>query len=128
MSIVHQLRNKFMLVWNKNILIRFVHFCQNTWQQHKLVIEQTQAQSRKGQEWDRKIVLPKFNPTSSIERTYIFWSSMNPYFHVRFMPPKSNMSQTIITINFKKLKSSERVTYNCWFRESAYNLDVTWLL
>ena len=32
-----QLRNKFMLVWNKNILIRFVHFCQNTWQQQKCV-------------------------------------------------------------------------------------------
>ena len=32
---VCQLRNKFMLVRNKNILIWFVHSCQNTWQQHK---------------------------------------------------------------------------------------------
>ena len=34
-KIVCQLWNKFMLVPNKNLLIRFVHFCQNTWQQHK---------------------------------------------------------------------------------------------
>ena len=26
-----------MLVWNKNILIRFVHFCPNTWQQQKIL-------------------------------------------------------------------------------------------
>ena len=31
--IVCQLRNKFMIVQNKNILIWFVHFCQTTWQQ-----------------------------------------------------------------------------------------------
>ena len=30
---VCQLRNKFMLMWNKNIFIWFVHFCQTTWQQ-----------------------------------------------------------------------------------------------
>ena len=34
LMIVCQLRNKFMLVRNKNILIWFVHFCQTTWQQH----------------------------------------------------------------------------------------------
>ena len=30
---MRQLQNKFMLVPNKDMLIRFVHFCQNTWQQ-----------------------------------------------------------------------------------------------
>ena len=34
LMIVCQLRNKFMLVRNKNILIWFVHFCQTNWQQH----------------------------------------------------------------------------------------------
>ena len=34
--IVCQLRNKFMIVQNKNILIWFVHFCQTTWQQQLL--------------------------------------------------------------------------------------------
>ena len=29
-----RVRNKFMLMWNKNIFIWFVHFCQTTWQQH----------------------------------------------------------------------------------------------
>ena len=31
---VHQLRNKFMLMWNKNIFILHVRICQTTWQQH----------------------------------------------------------------------------------------------
>ena len=32
---VCQLRNKFMLMWNKNIFIPNVRICQTTWQQHK---------------------------------------------------------------------------------------------
>ena len=31
---VCQLRNKFMLMWNKNIFIPNVRICQTTWQQH----------------------------------------------------------------------------------------------
>ena len=31
---VCQLRNKFILMRNKNKLVWFVHFCQTTWQQH----------------------------------------------------------------------------------------------
>ena len=33
---VCQLRNKFMFMWNKNVFIWFVHFCQTTWQQHMI--------------------------------------------------------------------------------------------
>ena len=32
---VCQLRNQFMLMWNKNILITNVRICQTTWQQHR---------------------------------------------------------------------------------------------
>ena len=32
---VRQLRNKFMLMWNKNIFILHVRICQTTWQQQK---------------------------------------------------------------------------------------------
>ena len=35
---VCQLRNKFMLMWNKNIFIPNVRICQTTWQQHKFPI------------------------------------------------------------------------------------------
>ena len=31
---VCQLRNKFMLMWNKNIFVPNVRICQTTWQQH----------------------------------------------------------------------------------------------
>ena len=34
-TIVCQLRNKFMLMWNKNIFIPNVRICQTTWQQHR---------------------------------------------------------------------------------------------
>ena len=34
-TIVCQLRNKFMLMWNKNIFIPNVWICQTTWQQQK---------------------------------------------------------------------------------------------
>ena len=32
--------NKFMLVWNKNILIQFVHICQNTWHEQLSIFNQ----------------------------------------------------------------------------------------
>ena len=45
---VCQLLNKFMLMWNKNILIWFVHFCQTTWQQ-QMTMSPTLRQTYKKQ-------------------------------------------------------------------------------